>query len=62
MSFNLCALPKEQQEKIEVEKAASYAVWKERNGDPKAESAAGGYQGEMQAYFLQQVERYRKVK
>ncbi|MBM0439308.1 MULTISPECIES: DUF3283 family protein [Aeromonas] len=32
MSHNLCALPKEQQERVEVEKAAAYAVWKERNG------------------------------
>lgn len=31
MSFNLCSLPKEEQEKVEVEKAAAYAVWKERN-------------------------------
>ncbi|ARW82950.1 hypothetical protein O23A_p2207 [Aeromonas salmonicida] len=32
MSHNLCALPKEQQERVEVEKAAAYVVWKERNG------------------------------
>nr|AOA33854.1 hypothetical protein [Aeromonas salmonicida subsp. salmonicida] len=49
---------------MEVEKAAAYAVWKERNPDIKtpAESEAGNYKGEMQAYFLQQVERYRKMK
>lgn len=35
MSFNLCSLPKEQQESIEVEKAAAYAVWKERNPEIK---------------------------
>lgn len=64
MSFNLCSLPKEEQEKVEVEKAAAYAVWKERNPEIKqpAESEAGNYKGEMQTYFLQQVERYRKVK
>ena len=64
MSFNLCILPKEEQEKVEVEKAAAYAVWKERNPEIKqpAESEAGNYKGEMQAYFLQQVERYRKVR
>ena len=64
MSFNLCTLPKEEQEKVEVEKAAAYAVWKERNPEIRlpAESEAGNYMGEMQAYFLQQVVRYRKVK
>lgn len=64
MSFNLCTLSKEEQEKVEVEKAAAYAVWKERNPEIKqpAESEAGNYKGEMQAYFLQQVERYRKVR
>ena len=59
MSFNLCILPKEEQEKVEVEKAAAYAVWKERI---PAESEAGNYKGKMQAYFLQQVERYRRVR
>lgn len=64
MSFNLCTLPKEEQEKVEVEKAAAYAVWKERNPEIRqpAESEAGNYKGDMQTYFLQQVERYRKVK
>ncbi|MCZ0752568.1 DUF3283 family protein [Aeromonas enteropelogenes] len=64
MSHNLCSLTPEQQERVEVEKAAAYAVWKEQNPDIKtpAESEASNYQGEMQAYFLQQVERYRKMK
>lgn len=64
MSYNLCGLHRDQQERIEVEKAAAYAVWKERNPDIKtsAESEAGNYKGEMQAFFLQQVERYRKMK
>lgn len=64
MSFNLCVLPKDEQERVEVEKAAAYAVWKERNPEIKipAESEAGNYKGEMQAYFLQQVERYRKMR
>jgi len=64
MSFNLCTLPKEEQEKVEIEKAAAYAVWKESNPEIRqpAESEAGNYKGEMQAYFLQQVERYRKAK
>ena len=64
MSFNLCNLPPDQQERVEVEKAAAFAVWKERNPDIKtpAESEASNYKGEMQAFFLQQVERYRKMK
>lgn len=64
MSHNLCSLLPEQQERVEVEKAAAYAVWKERNPEIKipAESESGNYKGEMQTYFLQQVERYRKVK
>lgn len=64
MSFNLCNLPPDQQERVEVEKAAAFAVWKERNQEIKtpAESEASNYKGEMQAFFLQQVERYRKMK
>ncbi|MBL0489549.1 DUF3283 family protein [Aeromonas veronii] len=64
MSFNLCELPQQDQERVEVEKAAAYAVWKERNPEIKtpAESEASNYKGDMQAYFLQQVERYRKMK
>lgn len=64
MSHNLCSLTPEEQERVEVEKAAAYAVWKERNPEIKtpAESEASNYKGEMQAFFLQQVERYRKMK
>lgn len=47
MSYILCTLPKEQQEKVEVEKAAVYAVWKERNPEIKipAKSETGNYKG-----------------
>lgn len=64
MSFNLCVLPKDEQLRVEVEKAAAYAVWKEKSPEIKtpAESEAGNYKGEMQTYFLQQVERYRKMR
>ncbi|RKJ87899.1 DUF3283 family protein [Aeromonas veronii] len=52
MSHNLCALPKEQQERVEVEKAAAYAVWKERNGHlASAESEASLNKGERAAIF-----------
>lgn len=58
MSHNLCALPKEQQER--VEKAAAYAVWKERNGHlASAESEANQHQGELGCYFLEQVIKYK---
>lgn len=60
MSHNLCSLPKEQQERVEVEKAAAYAVWKERNGHlTSAESEANQHQGELGHYFLEQVARYK---
>ncbi|MGL5307065.1 MAG: DUF3283 family protein [Aeromonas veronii] len=52
MRHNLCALPKEQQERVEVEKAAAYAVWKERNGqlavvvsEPKPRQGKFGSEG-----------------
>ncbi|MFM5724505.1 DUF3283 family protein [Aeromonas allosaccharophila] len=61
MSHNLCALPKEQQERAEVEKAAAYAVWKERNGHlASAESEASLHKGELGSYFLEQVSRYKR--
>lgn len=61
ISHDLCALPKEQQERVEVEKAAAYAVWKESNGHlASAESEASQHQGELNSYFLEQVARYKK--
>ena len=60
MSHNLCALPKEQQERVEVEKAAAYAVWKERNGHlASAESEANQHQGELGRYFLEKVAYFK---
>jgi DNA polymerase-3 subunit theta len=61
MSLNLCTLPQEQQEQVEVEKAAAYAVWKERNGHlANAESEASQHKGELGSYFLEQVSRYKR--
>ncbi|MFM5120328.1 DUF3283 family protein, partial [Aeromonas veronii] len=55
------ALPKEQQERVEVEKAAAYAVWKERNGYlASAESEASQHKGELGSYFLEQVGKYKR--
>lgn len=61
MSHNLCALPKEQQERVEVEKAAAHAVWKEHNSYlASAESEASLHKGELSSYFLEQVSRYKR--
>lgn len=61
MSLNLCSLPREQQDRIEVEKAAAYAVWKERNGLlASAESEAAQHKDELSRYFLEQVARYKR--
>ncbi|HHQ4690150.1 DUF3283 family protein [Aeromonas veronii] len=63
IGHNLCALPKEQQERVEVEKAAAYAVWKERNGHlGSAESEARQHKGELGSYFLEQVAKYKKLR
>ncbi|WP_323943729.1 hypothetical protein [Aeromonas hydrophila] len=60
MSHNLCALPKELQERVEVEQYRVLAVWKERNGHlTSAESEANQHQGELDRYFLEQVARYK---
>ncbi|MFM5214634.1 hypothetical protein ACET5Y_20560 [Aeromonas veronii] len=59
MSRNLCALPQEQQE--QVEKAAAYAVWKERNDHlASAKSEASQHKGELGSYFLEQVGKYKR--
>ncbi|MFM5019991.1 DUF3283 family protein [Aeromonas veronii] len=61
ISHNLCSLPKEQQERVEVEKAAAYAVWKEHNGHlASAKSEASQHKGELGSYFLEQVSRYKR--
>ena len=57
---NLCALPKEQEARVEVEKAAAYAVWKERNGHlASAKSEANQHQGELGLYFLEKVAYFK---
>lgn len=61
IGHNLCTLPKEQQERGEVEKAAAYAVWKERNGHlATAESESSLHKGELGSYFLEQVGKYKR--
>lgn len=61
--FNLSALPKEEQELIEVDKAAAYAVWKERKGDLlKAEEDIKSVDEQYHAQFLAGLTKYRAIK
>ena len=56
MSFNLCDLPPEEKALIEVDKAAAYVVWKERNGKlATAELAAANRQ------LLAQIEERERI-
>ena len=51
--FSLSALPKEESVLIEVDKAAAYAVWKERKGDLlKAEEDIKSVDEQYHAQFL----------
>jgi len=60
MSINLCNLPAEQQELIEVDKAAAYAVWKERNGKlATAELDSSAFSGHQLEAFTQALTKYR---
>lgn len=61
--LNLSALPKEEQDLIEVDKAAAYAVWKERKGDLlKAEEDIKSVDEQYQAQFLAGLTKYRPIK
>lgn len=61
--FNLSALPKEAQDLIEVEKAAAYAVWKERTGAlAKAEEDIKSVDDKYHSQFVAGLTKYRAVK
>ena len=61
MTYNISALPVEEQEKIEVDKAAAYAVWKQRNGDlASAELDVESVDPKWRELFLSSIEKYRK--
>ncbi len=61
--LNLSALPKEEQDLIEVDKAAAYAVWKERKGDLlKAEEDIKSVDEQYHAQFLSGLTKYRAIK
>ncbi|MFM4793226.1 DUF3283 family protein [Aeromonas hydrophila] len=63
MSFNLCNLPPADKAQIEVEevdKAAAYAVWKERNGHlATAELDSSAFKGHELEAFTKAVRKYR---
>jgi DNA polymerase III subunit theta len=53
MSFNLCDLLPDDKALIEVDKAAAYAVWKERNGQlAKAEMDGGAFKDQVQSQTI----------
>lgn len=61
MTYNISSLPVDEQEKIEVDKAASYAVWKERNGHlASAELDVESIDSKWRELFLASIEKYRK--
>ncbi|WP_447830029.1 DUF3283 family protein [Aeromonas salmonicida] len=60
MSFNLCDLPPEEKALIEVDKAAAYAVWKERNGKlATAELDSSAFTGQQLEVFTKALVKYR---
>jgi len=62
MSFNISSYPVDEQEQIEVDKAAAYAVWKERQGElNSAELDVETINPKWRELFLSGVEKYRKL-
>lgn len=60
MSFNLCNLPPAEKELIEVDKAAAYALWKERNGHlATAELDSNAFKGYQLEAFTKALAKYR---
>ena len=60
MSFNRCNLPPAEKALIEVDKAAAYAVWKERNGKlATAELDSSAFKGHELEVFTQALAKYR---
>jgi DNA polymerase III subunit theta len=60
MSFNLCDLLPDDKALIEVDKAAAYAVWKERNGQlAKAEMDGGAFKDHHMEVFIKALAKYR---
>lgn len=60
MTYNICLLPKEEQEQIEVDKAAAYSVFKERSGEiGSAEMDAVNIKPDFLDFFRQRIQFYR---
>ncbi len=60
MTYNICLLPKEDQERIEVDKAAAYAVFKEKAGEiGSAEMDAINIKPDFLDFFRQRIKSYR---
>lgn len=60
MSFNLCNLPPAEKALIEVDKAAAYAVWKERNGHlATAELDSSAFKDHELEVFTKALAKYR---
>lgn len=60
MSFNLCNLPPAEKALIEVDKAAAYAVWKERNGKlATAELDSSAFKDHELEVFTKALAKYR---
>jgi len=61
MSFNLADLPKEEMDKIEVDKEAAGVAYKERYGMPVIPDQVAAAQPEqLKAYFFERLEKHRK--
>jgi len=65
MSINLSLLPPDEKNKIELDKQASFLVWKlkQAKSGPEAivEQAAKIVDPEEKAWFEQSVEKYKRV-
>ncbi len=60
ISLNLCNLPPAEKALIEVDKAAAYAVWKERNGHlATAELDSSPFKGHELEVFTKALAKYR---
>ncbi|EJS2609155.1 DUF3283 family protein [Vibrio alginolyticus] len=65
MSFNLSLLPPDEKNKIELDKQASFLVWKlrEDKSGPEAieEQLSKINDADEKAFFQQSVEKYKRV-
>ncbi|PFG58634.1 uncharacterized protein DUF3283 [Vibrio sp. ES.051] len=65
MSFNLSLLPPDEKNQIELDKQASFLVWKlrEAKSGPEviAEQLSKMHDADEKAFFQQSVEKYKRV-